>query len=246
MSEENKLKDVLADASKLKSNSLTTATMDAIKLAEANGLSVEELVGQLGVDLNAPESKIPVDDTSDIADEEKINEFIKLQSKAPIPGQSLTNSPESPYPWEKETQFANPKDAIEDLYGRLLQPEATAAIAKSLKAGATVSDITTTILYTDFTEGKYNPDVLMLLMEPTMYLVMGIGEKANIDYELGEGEDEENIKTDSEETSFQLGNAINSMKQTAASKPIREETVPENLREKLKSVEVPSLLERKI
>ena len=65
MSQENKLKNVLADASKLKSNSLTTATMDAIKLAEANGLSVEELVGQLGVDLNAPESKIPVDDTSD-------------------------------------------------------------------------------------------------------------------------------------------------------------------------------------
>jgi hypothetical protein len=83
-------------------------------------------------------------------------------------------------------------------------------------------------------------------MEPTMYLVMGIGEKANIDYELGEGEDEENIKTDSEETSFQLGNAINSMKQTAISKPIREETVPENLRKKLKSVEVPSLLERKV
>jgi hypothetical protein len=36
------------------------------------------------------------------------------------------------------------------------------------------------------------------------------------------------------------------MKQTAISKPIREETVPENLRKKLKSVEVPSLLERKV
>jgi hypothetical protein len=35
-----------------------------------------------------------------------------LDTGRPIPGQSLTNSPEEPYNWEKPAEFSNPKEAM--------------------------------------------------------------------------------------------------------------------------------------
>ena len=35
----------------------------------------------------------------------------------PIPGQSLTNSPDSKYPWEQPPQFTNFKEALDYVVG---------------------------------------------------------------------------------------------------------------------------------
>ena len=47
-------------------------------------------------------------------------DFIKYNSKMdrPIPGESLTNDPENPYPWEKPTEFTNVVKASEYLFER--------------------------------------------------------------------------------------------------------------------------------
>ena len=97
-----------------------------------------------------------------------------LDTGRPIPGQSLTNSPEEPYNWEKPAEFSNPKEAMLYTFGILTEPETTANILLSISKGISVIDISSIILYQGFTEGKWNPDLMTLLMEPTMYMIMAL------------------------------------------------------------------------
>lgn len=111
----------------------------------------------------------------------------------PIPGQSLTNSPDESYPWESPPEFTNFKDALEYVTDKLLIEENYMPMMQSISDGVPLSDITTQLLYVGFREGKWNPDLLLLLVEPVMYVLMALAEKADIQYVLygDEEEDEE-------------------------------------------------------
>ena len=50
----------------------------------------------------------------------------------PIPGQSLTNSPEQPYNWEKPAEYTNTKEAMLYTFEILTEPETTANILLSI------------------------------------------------------------------------------------------------------------------
>ena len=126
--------------------------------------------------------------------QEALDEIVNLSSKGgPIPGQSLVNDPSQPYPWEQAPEFANPKDALDYMVATIFQPEPMKEIVGALANGAAVADIAMVMLYTKFTEGKFNPDVLMLLAEPVMYVIMAIGEEANIKYNIEDSNDLDNL-----------------------------------------------------
>jgi hypothetical protein len=46
-------------------------------------------------------------------------------------------------------------------------------------------------LFSGFNEGKYNPDLMLLMIEPTAYMIMALAERAGIDYEVMEDDEEE-------------------------------------------------------
>ena len=47
------------------------------------------------------------------------------------------------------------------------------------------------VTYANFVEGKISPDIVLLAMEPILYLIMAIGEEANIKYNIdGDDNDE--------------------------------------------------------
>ena len=126
--------------------------------------------------------------------QEGLDEIVNLSSKGgPIPGQSLVNDPSQPYPWEQAPEFANPKDALDYMVATIFQPEPMKEIVGALANGAAVADIAMVMLYAKFTEGKFNPDVLMLLAEPVMYVIMAIGEEANIKYNIEDSNDLDNL-----------------------------------------------------
>lgn len=163
--------------------------------------------------------------------QENLDKLVELKSKgSSIPGQALTNSPEQPYPWEQPAEFANPREAIDSVLAKLLQPEATKEIINALSEGASVGDLAMSITYSQFVEGKINPDSMMLMVEPLMYLIMGIGDEANIKYnidndDIDEGEEEE-IKSKLQE----FNNIFEQIKSGAMSKeiePEKSETVVE-------------------
>jgi hypothetical protein len=117
----------------------------------------------------------------------------------PIPGQSLTNSPDESYPWESPPEFTNFKDALEYITDKLLVEENYMPMMQSVSDGVPLSDITTQLLYVGFREGKWNPDLLLLLVEPVMYVLMALAEKADIQYVLyGDEEEDEESETDLE------------------------------------------------
>ena len=132
--------------------------------------------------------------------QEGLDNLVNLSNKGgPIPGQSLTRDSEDPYPWETPPEFSNPREALDDVVGSIMQPEAMKNIVGALTQGGAVADIGTAILYAKFNEGKITPDVMMMLAEPVMYTIMAIGEEANIQYniegnDLDEFDDEDEVE----------------------------------------------------
>ncbi len=120
-----------------------------------------------------------------------LNELVDLKTQGSvIPGQSLTNDPDKPYAWETPPEFTNPHEAIDYILVTLLEPETIKNISKSLTAGASLIDITNVLLYSGFTGGKWTPDLMILLMEPTIYILMAIAERLDVEY-LIDNEDED-------------------------------------------------------
>ena len=165
----------------------------------------------------------------------------------PIPGQSLTNSPEEPYNWEKPAEFSNPKEAMLYTFGILTEPETTANILINITNGVSVIDIASIILYQGFTEGKWNPDLMTLLMEPTMYMIMALAEKAEIKYKLDSADDDdvEEILGDKAVAAVEKEvNNLDAIRRKAVQR-VSPQSVPEDVREVIEQTKIqPSLLEQ--
>ena len=180
---------------------------------------------------------------------EKAINFIQggLERGKAIPGQSLTNSPEQPYNWEKPTEYTNPREAMLYVFENLTVPETTTNILLSLGKGVGVIDIASITLYSGFLEGKWNPDLMILLMEPTMYMIMALAEKAEIPYSLEAGDDEAPVEMSGDKAVETLQKGINELDKirNVAVSRVNPQSVPQDVREIIEETKLsPSLLER--
>ena len=216
------------------SNSVSEASRDIILDALDAGYSIDELAPDIGQKLRG-EAKFS---------QEGMDELVNLSNEgAPIPGQSLMNDPDQAYPWEKPAKFANPREALNVIVTELLQPEAVQNIVSALANGAAVADLSIAVLYSKFSTGDINPDVMLLLVEPVMYIMMAIGEEANIKYniegnDLDEFDDEDDLE-ENEEKLNKFRNAFTDVKQGAMEKNISPQNinsgvVPNSLLERVK------------
>lgn len=162
----------------------------------------------------------------------------------PIPGQSLTESPDSKYPWEQPPEFVELQPAIEGLFVDLSEPETYAAIVDMIARGNPISDVAQIILYAGFENGLWNPDLMTLLIEPTMYMIMALVEKAGIlEYQIYRGEEDE--PSDGEEQIQALDNIISNLKDKVVPKNLKpnlDKILPEKVVQRLNTVEVPKSL----
>jgi len=130
-------------------------------------------------------------------------EFLSTNGR-PIPGSSLTNSKDNPYPWESPPQFTELQPAIDALFLELTEPEAYHSIINLIDNGLPVGDITQIVLTDGFQKGMWNPDLLLLLVEPTMYMILALAEKAGImDAIIYRGEEEDDTDTDEQLTNIE-------------------------------------------
>ena len=181
---------------------------------------------------------------------EKAIEFLgnSLATGKSVPGQSLTNDPKQPYKWEQPPEFVNTKEASLYVFNVLTTPETVPNLLESVSNGVGVIDLASIILYSGFLEGKWNPDLMSLLMEPTMYMIMALAEKANIKYVVDSGDDEQesDITSEQKEKSFKKGlTVLEEIKKETVNK-INPQSVPVEIKEKLETIELPKgLLDRK-
>jgi len=188
---------------------------------------------EAGYDLNdIPESKeTPVIGRRKVTNE-GIDEVVNLTSKGrAIPGQSLTNSKEQPYPWETPPTFTNPREALNNIVSTILNPKGAKHIVNALAKGASVTDLSLSILYAKFANGEITPDLMLLLSEPVMYTIMGIGEEANIKYNIDDNDIDEVDSEDEIEQKNKIKNLFNQIKSNQ--KPI-ESVLPRSILEQIK------------
>ena len=113
-------------------------------------------------------------------DEVGVNPF-----NAPIPGESLTTAPDMPKAWERPPQYTSQDAAMEAIYMEITQEDSLRKLINIINDGIPLDEIAQVILYKGYTEGKFSPDLMLLLIEPTIYLLISIADYAHIkDYTL--------------------------------------------------------------
>jgi hypothetical protein len=108
---------------------------------------------------------------------------------SPTPGESLTKSPDEKFPWESPAEFTSVQPFMEELFLQLTDEEAYIELLGLLMRKTPVDDLTQVLLYKAMSSGKINPDLLLLLIEPVMYLIIAIAENSDIEPVIYEGED---------------------------------------------------------
>jgi|TARA_R100000353_G_scaffold46753_1_gene37322 hypothetical protein len=109
----------------------------------------------------------------------QFEEGIGNEFDAPIPGQSLTDTPGN-YPWEHPAQFADPEEASEYIWDRLHADDFAEQVVAMLDAKIPVEAIARVILFGGFLEGKFSPDVAFLITKPVMQMITVIGATAGV------------------------------------------------------------------
>jgi len=175
--------------------------------------------------------------------QEGYNELENLANmEKPIPGQSLTNNPEAPLPFEGPTVHTELAPAIDDLLVKLCEPEVFHGIVGALADGLPVGEMAEQILFEGFAQGQYNPDLMLLLVEPTMYILIALADMVNVEPRIDDEDDDE----DDEEQLSHIKQAIEKAKDNFVPSqiPVEIKSKVEKLTENI-APSSPSLLSKK-
>lgn len=169
----------------------------------------------------------------------------------PIPGQSLTNSPEQKYPWDNPPEITSQREATERVFLDLIKPENIETVSTLMADGTPVADVAQMLLMAGFTKGKFNPDMMLNLLEPTMFMLLSIAEKIGIDPKITREDDEFEIDDDETSSSnLQVANELkNSIGKGGGFKDVKMKKISPtsvgnlNVKEQLESLDTAKLQE---
>lgn len=99
---------------------------------------------------------------------------------APIPGQSLTDSPKN-YVWENPPRFTKIEDASIFVWERLQRKDTLTKMIMMLETGVSVESLTRVIIFSGFMEGAFNVDLAILLTPVVQKMIMAIGKASGIE-----------------------------------------------------------------
>ena len=158
----------------------------------------------------------------------------------PIPGQSLTSNPDEPRPFEGTPEFTNFKEALDYTVVELLEPEAYLSLMGAVGDNVPILDLVMQITYVGFREGKWNPDLMLMLVEPLIFVLMSLAEKAGIEYRIDSEDDEEDDDTLFEERAKNIADVAKEKLQNSNKSPAG--LINEEILQKIEEAEVPESL----
>jgi len=122
-------------------------------------------------------------------------DFYKIGTsfRRPIPGESLTRSPEDSYAWEQPAAITDSREASRFFLTKLTEPEVYNSVLDSVEQGTPLMDIAQVLMYQAFVDGIINPDLMMTMVEQIVYMIAALAERQGIDFIIQE-DDEEDIK----------------------------------------------------
>ena len=158
----------------------------------------------------------------------------------PVPGQSLTNSPDSPQPYERPPTFSTLNDATHALFDMLTDEEMFTNMIVAMSDGVPVTALAQVVLTDGFQKGAWNPDLMVQLIEPTMYMIMSLAEKVGIKYRIDEDDDPDIDEATPEQ---ELG-MLTELLDVAQKKITNTDNInlPSDIKEELKDLPLPASL----
>tara|TARA_A100001391_G_scaffold156442_1_gene114664 strand:+ start:82 stop:717 length:636 start_codon:yes stop_codon:yes gene_type:complete len=109
---------------------------------------------------------------------------------SPTPGESLTKNPEERFAWEQPSEYTEVRPFMEDLFLQLTEDkDRYVKLLVTFMQKISIADTTQMILYTSWRAGKINTDLMLLLIEPVMYLLIAMAEQAEIEPVIYDEED---------------------------------------------------------
>lgn len=129
---------------------------------------------------------------------DQLKETEEMLMANPIPGQSLTQSPDSRMPYEKPSKFSDIQEFIDETFLRFTNEDGLPDLLDAMRSGLPIEYIAEKYLMKAFRDGDINPDMLLLCIEPTIYMLISLATYANIDpvlYPEDNMDDEEANKT---------------------------------------------------
>ena len=158
----------------------------------------------------------------------------------PIPGQSLTSNPDEPRPFEGTSEFTNFKEALDYTVVELLEPEAYLSLMGAVGDNVPILDLVMQITYVGFREGKWNPDLMLMLVEPLIFVLMSLAEKAGIEYRIDSEDDDEDDDTLFEERAKNIADVAKEKLQNSNKSPTG--LINQEILQKIEEAEVPESL----
>ena len=185
-------------------------------------------------------------------DQQALEEHNPFQG--PVPGQSLTNSPDSQQPWEQPPKMTSIKEATERMFLEILKKENLEALLILMNNGMSIGKITEMLLFIGFTKGQFNPDMMLLLLEPTMYMLLAIAEAVGINPILDEDdhiitdedideEDERDIDRLNEKIGPLLRNPKQLRKLAELQDSLEVDAIPQEIQERVEAVDFSAIKE---
>tara|TARA_B100001093_G_scaffold508795_1_gene571692 strand:- start:375 stop:899 length:525 start_codon:yes stop_codon:yes gene_type:complete len=153
-----------------------------------------------------------------------------MDTSRPLPGESLTNDPDTPLPFEGSPQFTDQEELLNYYFELLTSEDVYENLMDALEQGFPVMDMVQTLLLKGFEDGLFNPDLMMIVAEPLAYMMIALAERQNIDVVITSEDDED------EESSIPM------FKQAMSTVSPTEE-VPEEIQQRVEPA-APSLLAR--
>jgi len=175
----------------------------------------------------------------DIKNQEIIDHLGQMQG--PIPGQSLTADPDNPYPWEQPPKHTTLNGALHSLFDFMTEEETYMEIVAALGDGMPVGNLTETILQDGFQKGAWNPDLMIQLVEPTMYMVMSMAEKAGVKYRVDD-EDNPDLEDAAPQDELESLQELNKIARENITTENPASKLPQEIQEELQQMEVPESL----
>ena len=157
-----------------------------------------------------------------------------IEAKDPFavapPGHSLTED-NSKWAWGKPPQIVDPEQALEVAIASLQKPKVRDEMFKLLYTGVSVEVMVEGYVLQAFHDGKFMPDVGMLIRPPLGMYIAYMAEEAGIPYRLFENDDADTEGQMSDETFFSMMKENN---------PRMFEFIRENVNESIRQGNMPS------
>ena len=118
------------------------------------------------------------------------------QLDRPIPGESLTNDPETPMPFEQAPQYTDLATALEYYFSTFTEEDNYEQLLETIAGGMPIMDLVQIFLYQGFQDGLFNPYLMMLLAEPLAYMLAALCEQEGVEFVI-QSDDEEDMEEES-------------------------------------------------